>query len=57
MGKVDLLMAGGAAEVLLVSLSFPLPQPPFITICCFFVFAEMGAPIQHPDGWRLTYFV
>jgi hypothetical protein len=42
MGKVDLLMAGGAAEVLLVSLSFPLPQPPFITICCFFVFAEMG---------------
>ena len=45
--KVDLLMAGGAAEVLPVSLSCPLPllrtRPPSLLVCCFFVFVEMGA--------------
>ena len=45
--KVDLLMAGGAAEVLPVSLSCPLPllrtRPPSLLVCCFFVFTEMGA--------------
>jgi len=44
---VDLLVAGGAAEVLLVSLNFPLPllrtHSPALLVCCFFVFAEMGA--------------
>ena len=40
-------MAGGAVEVLLVSLSCPLPllraHPPSLLVCCFSVFAEMGA--------------
>jgi len=44
---MDLLMAGGAADVLLVSLSCPLPllrtHPPSLLVCCFFVLAEMGA--------------
>jgi hypothetical protein len=40
-------MAGGDAEVLPVSLSCPLPllrthSPPLL-VCCFIVFAEMGA--------------
>ena len=48
MGKVDLLVAGGAVEVLPVSLSCPLPPlrtrpPPLLVVCCFFVFVEMGA--------------
>ena len=47
LGKVDLLMAGGAAEVFLVSLSCPLPflrtRPPSLLVCCLFVFAKMGA--------------
>ena len=38
-------MAGGAAEVLPVSLTCPLPlrrtQPPAV-VCCFCVFAEIG---------------
>ena len=42
-------MAGGAAEVLLVSLACPLPllrtHPPPLLVCCFFVFVEMGATI------------
>jgi len=42
---VDLLMAGGAAEVLLVSLSCPLPllrtHPASLLVCCYFVFVEM----------------
>jgi hypothetical protein len=46
LGKVDLLMAGGAAEVLPFSLSFSLPllrtHPPSLLVCCFFVLAEMG---------------
>jgi hypothetical protein len=40
-------MAGGAAEVLLVSLSCPLPflrtHPPTLLVCCFFVLAAIGA--------------
>jgi hypothetical protein len=40
-------MAGGAAEVLLVSLSCPLlllrTHPLSLLVCCFFVFAKMGA--------------
>jgi hypothetical protein len=40
-------MDGGAVEVLLVSLSCPLPllrtPPPSLLVCCFFVFAGMGA--------------
>jgi len=47
LGKVDLLMAGSAAEMLLVSFSCPLPllrtRPPSLLVCCFFVFVEMGA--------------
>ena len=47
LGKVDLLMAGRAAEVLLVSLSCPLPllrtHPPSLLVCCIFVFAGMWA--------------
>ena len=48
LGKVDLLMAGGAADVLLSSLSCPLPllrtQPPSIMLVrCFFIFVETGA--------------
>jgi len=39
--------AGGAVEVLPVSLSCPLPllrtQPPSMPACCYFIFAEMGA--------------
>ena len=47
-GKVDLLMAAGvAAEVLLVSLSCPLPllrtHPPSLLVCCFLVLAGIGA--------------
>ena len=54
LGKVDLLMDGGAAEVLLVSLNCPLPllkkPPPFVASLLLFCFAEM--PVQQPDGWR-----
>ena len=57
LGKVDLPMAGGAAEVLLVSLNCPLPllrlHPPSLLVCCFFVFAEIETTGQHPpDGWK-----
>ena len=45
LGLVDLLVAGGAAEVLPVSLNCPLPlrrtHPPKL-VCCFCVFAAMG---------------
>ena len=46
--RVDLLVAAdGAVEVLLVSLSCPLPllrtRPPSLLVCCFFVFAKLGA--------------
>jgi len=45
LGLVALLVAGGAAEVLPVSLNCPLPlrrtHPP-ILVCCFCVFAAMG---------------
>ena len=47
LGKVDLLMADSTAEVLLASLSFPLPlsitHPPALQVCCFFVFVETRA--------------
>jgi len=40
LGKVDLLMAGVAAEMLLIFLNFPLPllrtHPPSLLVCCFF---------------------
>ena len=39
--------AGGAAQILPVSLSCPLPlrrtHPPSLLVCCFLVLAEMGA--------------
>ena len=45
LGLVALLVAGGAAEVLQVSLNCPLPlrrtHPPTL-VCCFCVFAAMG---------------
>ena len=41
------MAAGGAVEVLPVSLSLPLPllraRPPSLLVCCFFVYAVMGA--------------
>ena len=51
-------MAGGAAEVLSVSLSCPsatpMNPPPFFARLLF----VSGRPTstRHPDGWRLTYF-
>jgi hypothetical protein len=40
-------VAGGAAEMLPVPLDCPLPllrtHPPSLLVCCFLVFAEMGA--------------
>jgi len=42
---VALLVAGGAAGVLTVSLSCPLPlrrTHPSTIVCCFYVFAAMG---------------
>jgi len=55
LGKVDLLVAGGAAEVLPLPLSCPLPliktHPPSLLVCCFLVFVEMGATSINPDGW------
>jgi len=45
-------MAGGASEVLFVSLRCPLPllrnHPPYLLIYCFFVFAEMGVTSTVP---------
>ena len=45
LGLVALLVAGGAAEVLPVSLNCPLPlqriHPPTL-VCCFCIFAAMG---------------
>ena len=45
LGLVAVLVAGGAAEVLPVSLNCPLPlqktHPPTL-VCCFCVFAAMG---------------
>ena len=45
--KVDLLVADGAAEVLPVPISRPLPllrtRHPSLLVCCFLVIAEMGA--------------
>ena len=42
-----MVAADGAVEVLLVSLSCPLPllrtRPPSLLVCCLFVFVEMEA--------------
>ena len=51
--KVDLLVvAGGAVEVLPVSLSCPLPPlrirpPPLLAVCCFFVFIRGDGSNQY----------
>jgi hypothetical protein len=51
-------MAGGAVEVLLVSLSCvppatPKNPPPFITsLLGAFWFLRRWEPVQHPGGWR-----
>jgi hypothetical protein len=54
LGKVDLLVAGGAAEVLPVPLNCPLPllrtYPPSLLVCCFLVFAEIGATSSTASG-------
>ena len=46
LGLVALLVAGGAAEALPVSLNCPLPlrrtHPPSTLVCCFCVFATLG---------------
>ena len=53
LGLVALLVAGGAAEVLPVSLNFPLPlrrtHPPTL-VCCFCVLAAMGVTSTN-SGW------
>ena len=54
--KVNLLVAaGGAVEVLPVSLSCPLPllraHPPSLLVCCFFVLAEMGPTSSTASIW------
>ena len=59
--KVDLLVtAGGAVEVLPVSLSCPLPLlrtcPPSLLACCFFVSAEMGATSTASGRLEVTLF-
>jgi hypothetical protein len=60
--KVDLLVAaGGAAQVLPVSLSFPLPllrtHPPLLLVCCFFVFAKVGATSTVSGRLEVNLFV
>jgi len=57
--KVDLLMAGGAVEVLLVSLSCPLPflRNHHCESVAFLFSRRWEQPVQHLDGWRWTYFV
>ena len=54
LGKVDLLVAGGAADVLPLPLDYPLPflriHPPSLLVCCFLVFVEMGAT-STASGW------
>jgi len=61
-GKVDLLMAAGvAAEVLLVSLSCPLPllrtHPPSLLVCCFLVLAGIGATNTAPGRLEVNLFL
>ena len=51
------MVAGGAVEVLPVSLSCPLPPlrtrpPPLLVVCCFFVFAEMVGANSTASGRR-----
>ena len=62
MEKVDLLVAaGGAVEVLLVSLNCPLPllrtRPPPQLVCCFIVFAKMGATSTASGQLEVTLFM
>jgi hypothetical protein len=62
-------VAGGAAEVLPAPLTCPLPllrtHPPSLLVCCFMVFAEVGATStasrrlevnlfspRSPTGWK-----
>ena len=60
-GGVDLLMAGGAANLLLVFFSCPMPllriHPLSLLACRFFVLAEIGATSTHWHGWRVTLFL
>jgi len=57
LGLVALLVAGGAAGVLPVSLNCPLPlrrtHPPTL-ICCFCVFAAMGVTITKPGRLQIN---
>ena len=51
MGLMAVLVAGGAAGVLPVSLNHPLPlrrTPPPTLVCCFCVFAVMGVTSTKP---------
>jgi len=54
-------MAGGAAEVLLVSLSCLVPllrtHPPSLLVCCFFVFVEMGATSTASGQLKVNLFL
>ena len=62
LGKVNLLVAGGAAELLPVPLSScPLPflrtHPPSLLVCCFFVSSEMGATITASGRLEVNLFL
>jgi len=50
LGKLNLLVAGSAVEVLLVSLSCPLPllrtHPPSLLVCCFFVSSTASGRLE-----------
>jgi hypothetical protein len=60
LGKVDLLVAGGAAEVLPVPLSCPLPllriHPPSLLVCCFLIFVDSfdNCLLDCSDAMRLS---
>ena len=58
LGKLDLLVAGGAAEVLPVPLNCPLPllitQSSSLLVYCFFIFPEMGATNTAPGQLILS---
>jgi hypothetical protein len=62
LGKVNLLNAGGAAEMLLVSLSFPLPllaknPPPLIASLLLFFLEELGATSKASKRLKLNLFL
>ena len=53
LGLVAILVAGGAAEVLPVSLNCPLPlrrthAHPTLLVCCFCIFAALGVTSTKP---------